>query len=235
MRRARHGLRRVLERQPDVHRRARAAIGKPTRVVGRGQDLEDPEVRPALHDSDNRELTVVEPDRTAHGRRVAAECPRPETVADHDSRRTAGARLLCREPAPREWTHAEHRQQPIGHPKRLQPDRLTLLGGVVHLDGVKRRDLFHALAALLEVKEVGQRRRLARGAGVSIGLPDDRERVDVLHRRRPQQHGIDNAEDRRVGADPKRHRQQCHDREAWVADEDAEGIPKILTKHGALS
>ncbi len=172
---------------------------------------------------------------TAHGRRVASECSRPESFADHDDRRTAGARLLCREPAPRERTHAQHRQQPIGHLKRLQPDRLTLLGGVVHLDAVERRDLFHPLAALLEVEEVGQRRRLARGAGIAIGLPHDGERVDILHRRRPQQHGIDDAEDRRIGADPKRHRQQRHYREAWVADEEAEGIPKILTKHGALS
>ena len=103
------------KRQPDVDRRARAAIRERARVVGRRQNLKHAEVRAALHDADDRERPIVEPDRAADDRRIAAERARPESVADHADGRTARPRLLGGEPAAGERTHAEHRQQLVGH------------------------------------------------------------------------------------------------------------------------
>ena len=232
MRGSRQRLDRLLQRQPDVHRRARAAVGKRARVVGRRQNLKHSEVGARSHDADHGELLVIQTNRAAKDRRIAPERARPEALADHHDRRTAGACLLRRERSPRERTHAEHGQELVGHDQSLKSDRLAGVWRVVHLVAGKRGDLFHALAALLVVEKVGQRRRLARRAGVAIGLPHHGERVDVLHRRRPQQHGIDDAEDRGIGADTERHGQQGDDGEGGIADEQPEGIPKILAKHG---
>ena len=222
---------RVLKRQPQVHRGARAAVGECPRVVGSRQDLEDAEVSAPVHHTDYREWTLVEPDRLADDRRIAPERPGPEALADHDHRRTARPRLVWREATAREGLHAQHRQQFVRHFERLEANRLAALRRVVHLAARECGELLDALAALLKVEKVGQRRGLACRARIAVRLPDHGQRADVPHRRRAQQDRVDDAENRGVGANPECHRQQRDHGKAGVADEHADGVAKVLS-HG---
>jgi hypothetical protein len=120
----------------------------------------------------------------------------------------------------------------VRHLERLQPDWFALLGGVIDLACAKRGDLLDLSAPLLVVQEVGQRRRLVRRAGVAIGLPHDRESIDVAHGRGPKEHGVDHAEDGRVRADAERKRQQGDECERRIPGEEAESVAKVLAQHG---
>ncbi len=231
MRRARERLRCLLERQPHVDGGTRAAIRERAPVVGGGENLEDPEVRAALHDPDHRGRAIVDPDRLTDDRRIAAERARPEPVADHDDRRPALRRLLGREPASRNRVHAEHREQIVRHLERLKPGRLAAIRRVVHLAAHEEGDLLRALAALLVVEEVRERGRLARRARVAIRFPEDGEPIDVANRRAPQEHGVDHAEDGGVGADAERQRQKRHDRETGIGGQQPQRVAEILPEH----
>ena len=50
-------------------------------------------------------------------------------------------------------------------------------------------------------------------------------------RQRPQQEGIDHAEDGYVGANPKPEDQHCDDGESAVAAQSAEGEAQVLQQH----
>ena len=50
----------------------------------------------------------------------------------------------------------------------------------------------------------------------------------VLVGQRPQQHAIDDAENRRVGADPERHRDDDHERETGIAAQAANAVTDVL-------
>ena len=54
---------------------------------------------------------------------------------------------------------------------------------------------------------------------MAIGLPHHREPVEIGHRRRAQEHAVDDAENRGVRADPERERQDGNHGESAVGDE----------------
>ena len=55
--------------------------------------------------------------------------------------------------------------------------------------------------------------RAAAAAGLAAGVIDEEQSLRVVDRQRLDQHGVDQAEDRRVGANPEPERQQGHQRE----------------------
>ena len=64
---------------------------------------------------------------------------------------------------------------------------------------------------------------------------DRDEAVGLPIRERAQEHGIDDAEDRRVRADPEPEREDHDGREGGTLDESAKGIAKIAHRAGGWS
>jgi hypothetical protein len=63
---------------------------------------------PAGSDADDREVHIVQPDRTPENRRVRRKMPPPEPVARDDDRRFARRREVRHESLAESWAHAEH-------------------------------------------------------------------------------------------------------------------------------
>jgi hypothetical protein len=84
-----------------------------------------------------------------------------------------------------------------------------------------------------EVEVVRHRRRLARGAGVAVRLPDHHQFVQGGHRRRAQQHAVDDAEDRGDGADGDRQREDDGNGHRRAGGNRAKGLTKVGA-HGLL-
>ena len=89
------------------------------------------------------------------------------------------------------------------------------------------------LGAALPVVEVRRGDREGRHAGEGVlrrhvEQPD--ERAGITERQGPQQHRIDDAEDRRVGADAEREDADHREGERTGAEQDASGISKIGDK-----
>ncbi len=73
-------------------------------------------------------------------------------------------------------------------------------------------------------------RRTAAAAGLSAGVVDEEQSLRVVDRQRLDQHGVDQAEDRRVGADPEPERQQRHERERWRPPQKPEGVADVAAQ-----
>ena len=92
------------------------------------------------------------------------------------------------------------------HPLRHAVDR--------HLEQplVERRDTREEPVVIAEPLEAGIGRAVA-AAGLPAGVVDEEQSLRIVDRQRLDQHGVDQAEDRGVGADPEPERQQGHQRE----------------------
>ena len=170
---------------------------------------------------------IVHLEDAADDRRVAAEAALPVLVAQHQDGRCA--RLLVRvlERTPERRPHAEHVEEVRGDDAR--GDALGLRAAEQDEPHVVE---FHESLEALRARAVVEN-LLIREAGVlDVGqrplLPQHDEAVAVLIRQRAEQDAVDDAEDRRVGADPERHRQHDHDREARVAAEIAQPVAQVL-------
>ncbi|MNC87501.1 hypothetical protein D3C83_32300 [compost metagenome] len=77
---------------------------------------------------------------------------------------------------------------------------------------------------MAEVQRVGGNQRLAHA------LVDDVEPFRVAIGKRPQQHGVEDAEDGGIGADADRERQRGGERESRRAPQRAGGILEVLNE-----
>ena len=64
---------------------------------------------------------------------------------------------------------------------------------------------------------------------------EDDELVGMVERQRPQQHRFDDCEERRVGADAERERQDRRGGESRLETKEAQRAANILHKHGEVS
>ena len=62
--------------------------------------------------------------------------------------------------------------------------------------------------------------------------PDHRQPLGTLIRQRPEEHAVDHAEDRGVGADAEREGEHRHEREARPLPQAPEGVPEVLAEAG---
>ena len=148
--------------------------------------------------------------------RIPSEAARPEAVADDGHRAvwTATARLGIvggRQQSSVGRANTEQIEVGAGgvltaHPLRHPVDR--------HLERPfgERRDTREEPVVIAEPLEAGIGRAVA-AAGLPAGVVDEEQSLRVVDRQRLDQHGVDQAEDRRVGADPEPERQQGHQRE----------------------
>ena len=72
--------------------------------------------------------------------------------------------------------------------------------------------------------------RAAAAAGLAAGVVDEEQSLRVVDRQRLDQHGVDQAEDRRVGADPEPERQQGHQRERRRPPQQPERVADVAAQ-----
>jgi hypothetical protein len=216
-----------LDRLPHVNLGAGVAIGKAASVVGGGEDLQHAEISSRRNHADNRPWAIVDVNGATDDARVALEYARPQTLADHQHRGTAGPVILSTEHSPRDRRDAEQRRKPMRDKHRRHPRRLAGIERQHGFAGHERPESIEAAAALFEIDQVRPRTRLTEGPGIAIGLPDHDQARRLGQRYRPQQHRVDDTEDRGRDADAECERQQGGGGEARVADEEAGCEPDV--------
>jgi hypothetical protein len=232
----------------DRHAGAQAANGEqrlraPPR---RRHAVDERQVRPGIHafrkgevtrhDADDaRGVAVLDPDRMADDIRGTAEETLPQRIADHHLAAIAGRPVLLflwAEGAPQDRSDPERREQrrrrggdrhglePIAnHPQRLEVSRPR-----------QHRDACERAAPSTPVEE-GADRDEASIVSIRRALGQQHESIGILVRQRLEQHGIDDGEHGRVGADTERERENRAGRERRRSPQRAGGIEKIA-QHG---
>ena len=93
-----------------------------------------------------------------------------------------------------------------------------------------RGGVFEDLCLRLPIGVVSGGGCVAREAHLAVIFKTRDQPLRVAVRQRPQQHGVNHAEDRRRGADAQRERQQGDGREAGTACQKPQAVPEILSK-----
>ena len=171
------------------------------------------------HDADDGPGDVANPDGSPDDGGVAAIALLPQRVADQHDRRRAPRPFAGRKVA------SEHRR----YAERLEEVRRDVAAGdqvrdqalVPDVEGSAEyprhaRERAGGRAPVLEVAE-----RDAQVASLRIPRPDEHDLVRIRQRQAAKQHGVDDREDRVVGADPQRQDHDGHEREPAVLDEQA--------------
>ena len=162
---------------------------------------------------DHRVGLVVHLEHGAHDVWVATEALLPVGVAQHQHRFGAQVVVGVDERAAEQRLHAKHgekvgRHHPGQHPVRLTAVQERERHAVILDEAVQRLQLVAVVDDLLD------RERNVLGAGAGCLLAREHQLVPVAVGQRLQQHAVDNAEDRGVGADAER---QGHDHQQAVA------------------
>ncbi len=204
---ARPRLRRVVaERPPDLRFRQQ-------RALERGR-----------HYADYGPLHSIGVDRLSNDRRVAAESPRPEPVADDDDVPCVGRVFRLEKVAAEHWPNAERSEELPAHylaghafgVLRAEQSRLPVT------EGCRAGQRLRTAAQILEGGVAGEARR-----SVPLPLVD---RYQVLRLRvwqRAKNHRVDDAVDRRRRPDCDRERCGAEHGEAAGARESANGAPDV--------
>ena len=202
----------VLQPADQIEEVAAAGVGEVRRVDRERPpdlDLRVVHVVAARHDADDLLGTVVDLDVLPDDAGIAAVGPLPELVREDRHRRRVRHRVGRGEPAARQRLHVQRRHQ-LGRDQRRDRTARRLR---VEVDGANRvgADRGERLVVVAELDELRQRHP-------ELVEPEPRELAgDVLQPirlrigQRPQQHAVDDAEHRRVGADAERERQDRDD------------------------
>src|SRR6185503_13805502 len=161
----------------------------------------------------------------------------PVAIADHRNRVTVRDDVvLGRDRAAGNWRHAEQREVVTGDELSVSCRFQVSINADVH-PGRRPCGQFSEPAGLLAhdpVLLVGEATRKCRAPAVS----EEDEAFGVFHWQRSPHDGIDQAEDRGVGADPKREREHDRQGEDWTLPQQANRVAEIIDEgfkqeHGA--
>ena len=156
---------------------------------------------------------------------VAVETPLPIVVAD-ERRAAAGQRFLRSERAPHDRLDTEHAKEVGVHDgdARILRDLARRHGELAAAVGGHRLE---GRALVAPVAEVGDRDQALRLAAGEEGGVEGNDPVRVVVGQRSQQHGIDNAEDGRVGPNAERHDERGEGGETGVPPEGASRVAEV--------
>jgi hypothetical protein len=186
--------------------------------------LQHAEVSGRGNDADDGEGGAIQPDCAADRRSVACEQLVPQAIADHHDAGSARAVLFGAERTPGDRSHAKNLEELGRRRERGQPPGVAMIRHQIQIHRHERANPIDQPAPLPIVEEVRDRGRFARGAGIAIRLPHHHEPFRVGKRHGPEQHGPNDAEDRRRHADAEREREQRRSREARRAAKEPKGV-----------
>ena len=178
------------------------------------------------HHADDLHRPAVERNHPADDGGVRLESPSPQPVTQHHDLLQAGLFLRARERPAHLRGHAKQRKETGGDDGALEalgfPDP-----GEVEADCVVGRDVLEGVGAIPVIGELaGGHGDLVGARPVQIARNKD-EAVGVVIRERAEEHGVDDRENRRIGADAERQRQDDDDRKPRMCAEGAAGVAHI--------
>ncbi len=207
------------------------------RVLVRGErdrkvDVADGEQELRGHHADHGEGLAVQRERAADHLGVAAEAALPESVRQHHDLLVARDVVRGTEGAPERRRDPQHVEEVGGDAQPRDPLRV-LVAVQVPAPVREARDALERAGAVAVVAELGQREGIAVGRGVA-GV-DPVEPLRLGEGQRLEQHRVQDAVERRVGADPERQRHEREQREAGGEGEAAQRVAQVLgdVVHGA--
>ena len=178
--------------------------------------------------SDHHGRRPSKTDGSADDCRVGREPPRPDRVRDDQRARGVGGIVLGIEEAAQRRFVAEQRQEIGGDQADLHLLRFAFSGQ--RSGGYPNAaHLVEFPGPLADLEEFETRSR--RAVGISQARPDDRQAIGMRVREGPQEHGIDEAEDRGVGADSDCQGDDNHRGEARAP---AQLTQRIADVHGTM-
>ena len=152
-------------------------------------------------------------------------------MTEHDDRARLGGRLLGPEEPALGRRGPQQREQLGGHGGALDSQRLVEARDgepprAVRGDPLERSGRFGPGM----IREIAETRAAQRRRGSRMLLGDADQPVRVRVGKGAQQHAVDDREDRRVGADPERERDECRGGEAFVAPHGPQGESGICNE-----
>ncbi len=178
------------------------------------------------HHADDLVALAVEPCGAAYHAAVGAKALPPQAVAQYDHAVAARRHFIGGETAPDRGLDAEHPEVVRRDARSGQP-----LGFVADGEGdvvrLPRRQVAEYGRLPVDVEVVGHGRRFALRAADAVVLKDDDQASGVGEGERPQDDGVEDAEDGRIGADAERQDGNGGQREAGSADEFAGGETEV--------
>ena len=207
------------------------AVVPPVVPVRLGERQREPHVAAAggelerrRHDADHRVGAPVQRDLASDDVRIAAEPARPQAVAEHRDAVAARLVLMGKERPPQEGLHAEGPEEVGRHRDGVQELGAAGRRGqprhAVEVAGQRLEDV----AAFLPVDVVARRDQ---ERGRRIGLLHGHQPVRLGVRQRPQQHGVHEAEDGPVRADPDPQREDDDEAEARAPQQAPRRVPHV--------
>lgn len=197
-------------------------VGFPRRIAERGR-----------HHAGDRVGLAVERDRAADDGWIGAEPPHPEAVAQNRDARAAELIVAPREGAAERGTGAHYTEEVRRH--RRAADVFGVAGPGEH---VRRAtvggEAFDGAALGTPVLEARIRRHVVIEALLRVGHPHHHDPVGIVVWQLPQQDGLDDAEDRGVGADAKREGRQRGGSEPWSVGERAQPVFQVVPHEPAV-
>ncbi len=164
------------------------------------------------HHADHRVAMLVQFNLPPQDPDVAAEVRFPEAVAQHRHAVPAALRLALIEHAAHQGTRPHHAEEGRRRQLRLYVGRVAS-PGQAHIYRAANSHFFKRAALTLPVLKVPQGYLLVIAS--ILLLIDGHHLVQVRHRQGTQNHGIHDAEDRRIGADADGQGQCRRNGESW--------------------
>ena len=167
-------------------------------------------------------------DRLPDDRVIAVESPRPQPFADQRHRWRALSILLPSELPPDDRLHSENTQDVRRHASgpqhfRFAPAQNDVLERWSVDANVKRTRVPHRLPP--SQRDPSRRRSLS--GNLQATSCDGHQFIGIAVGERPHQHAMDDGEDRRVGANANRQRQDRNRSETRLATEHAQRVSEI--------
>ena len=174
----------------------------------------------AGHDADHGHRHRAEADGAADHGRVGPEHALPGARAE-DREAIAGAVAVRANRSAERGRGAEHVEEAVRHFRSDQPLRLPSALGQIEDQPAVGCEALERTAVLLDVQEVRGRMRVFRGGRQRP--PHHRDALRVVVGERPQEDGVDHAEEGRVGSDAEGQGRDRHQREGPVLGQGPQG------------
>ncbi len=183
------------------------------------------------HDSDYGIWQGLQTDHLPDDVRVSGVSTLPEAVTQDDNMFSALLILILSETAAQSGLHSQQREEIGRDAGRQEPFGFPIAGEVVVGNAAQDGDVLEHRVLRLQVAMVGRRHR--QPVKLRRLSPERHEPLRLRERQRAQHDGIDDAENRRRGADAEREREHSHGREAGVLEQLAECVTKVVVHSGS--
>ena len=208
-------------RRGGIHRQWREDFG-----AAGGSHLER-QVEIRRKDADDFNGLAIQRNRAADNPGIRGEHPPPESVAQDRDRRRIGHGLLGPECPAQRQRSAKNVQRRDSDRRGTDPLRVSRCSR--NIDGARGHGRERHRAALFRVVQELRVREARRRASVPP-VPDRDETLGLSIRQGTQQHRIHDTEDRRVGANPERERNDGDRHEPNVPSHATKGVCDVLAE-----